>query len=122
LARYRAEGDAAFEPRSRKPRTSPTRIDPATVELIANLRRQLVGQGLDAGPETIAWHLATHHDLTVSVSTIRRRLIDADLITPEPTKRPKSSYVRFEADLPNQTRQSDFTHWRLANGTDLAAP
>jgi len=118
VARYRAEGDAAFEPRSRRPRNSPSRVDPAIVELITNLRRQLVDQGLDAGPETIAWHLATHHDLTVSVSTIRRRLIDAELITPEPKKRPKSSYIRFEADLPNECWQSDFTHWRLADGTD----
>lgn len=33
-------------------------------------------------------------------------------------KRPKSSYVRFEADLPNECWQSDFTHWHLADGTD----
>jgi hypothetical protein len=30
-------------------------------------------------------------------------------ITPEPKKRPKSSYIRFQARMPNQTRQSDFT-------------
>lgn len=118
LARYRSEGDAAFEPRSRKPINSPTRLTGETVELITNLRRQLVSQGLDAGPETIAWHLATHHHLRVSVSTIRRRLLAAGLITAEPKKRPRSSYIRFEADLPNETWQSDFTHWRLADGTD----
>ena len=59
LARYRSEGDAAFEPRSRRPQTSPARISDETVELIMNLRRRPVEQGLDAGPETIAWHLAT---------------------------------------------------------------
>ena len=31
LARYRAEGEAAFEPRSRRPKTSPTAIGEATV-------------------------------------------------------------------------------------------
>lgn len=118
LARYRAEGDAAFEPRSRRPHTSPTQIPEGTVELITNLRHQLASEGLDAGPETIAWHLHTHHHITVSISTIRRRLIDAGLITPEPKKRPRSSYIRFEADLPNECWQSDFTHWRLADGTD----
>jgi transposase InsO family protein len=56
--------------------------------------------------------------VTVSVSTIRRRLLAAGLVTAEPKKRPKSSYVRFEADLPNALWQSDFTHWRLADGTD----
>jgi transposase InsO family protein len=118
VARYRAEGDAAFEPRSRRPRTSPTETPAAVVELIVNLRTELVAQGLDAGPATIAWHLETHHDTIVSIATIRRRLLAAGLITPAPRKRPKSSYIRFEADLPNETWQSDFTHWALADGTD----
>ena len=118
MARYRAEGDTAFEPRSRRPHGSPTRLSDATVGLIVNLRHQLSTVGHDAGPETIAWHLLTHHHLTVSVSSIRRRLLDAGLITAEPRKRPRSSYIRFEADLPNETWQSDFTHYRLANGAD----
>jgi transposase InsO family protein len=118
LARYRVEGDAAFEPRSRRPRTSPNRTSPEVVELIVNLRTRLAAEGLDAGPATIAWHLHTHHDITMSTATIRRRLLDAGLITPEPRKRPKSSYIRFAAELPNETWQSDFTHWRLADRTD----
>ena len=60
VARYRAEGEAAFEPRSRRPKTSPTAIAVSTVEVIVELRRQLSGQGLDAGADTIAWHLAHH--------------------------------------------------------------
>jgi transposase InsO family protein len=30
--------------------------------------------------------------------------------------RPRSSLIRFEADLPNETWQTDITHWRLAAG------
>ena len=41
VARYRAEGEAAFEPRSRRPKTSPTAIPEATVELIVRLRKEL---------------------------------------------------------------------------------
>jgi transposase InsO family protein len=118
LSRYRTEGDRAFEPRSRRPKRSPTMVGDDVVELIVNLRRDLTARGLDAGPVTIAWHLRTHHQLTVSVSTIRRRLVDAALITPNPKKRPKASYIRFVAELPNETWQADFTHWRLADGTD----
>lgn len=118
LTRYRDEGDTAFEPRSRRPRTSPTAIADATVELIVNLRKDLTDRGLDAGPETIAWHLERTHGITVSRSTIRRRLLDAGMITPEPKKRPRSSFTRFVAELPNECWQSDFTHWRLADGTD----
>jgi transposase len=51
IARYRVEGDTAFEPRSRRPKTSPTAIADTTVELIVALRQQLTGQGLDAGPQ-----------------------------------------------------------------------
>jgi len=117
MARYRAEGEAAFEPRSRRPRSSPTRVGDVMNSQIVNLRESLTGQGLDAGPHTIAWHLERQGH-TVSVSTIRRRLLDAGLIEPAPKKRPRSSYIRFEADLPNETWQSDFTHYRLADNTD----
>ena len=114
LARYRGEGEAAFEARSRRPYSQPTAIPAATVELIIQLRRQLAEQGLDAGPHTIAWHLAQqHHQLTVSVATIWRALKRAGLISPEPKKKPRSAYLRFEAEQPNQMWQTDFTHYRL---------
>jgi transposase InsO family protein len=119
IARYRAEGEAAYEPRSRRPKTSPAALDPAVVELILQLRNKLATAGLDAGPDTIAWHLEHHHGSQVSRSTISRHLAHAGLVTPEPNKRPKSSYVRFEAAMPNETWQSDFTHYRLANGHDV---
>jgi transposase len=72
LRRYQAEGEAAFEPRSRRPRTSPSAIAADTVELIAVLRKDLAGQGLDAGPHTIAWHLHHHHQVRVSAATVSR--------------------------------------------------
>ncbi len=119
LARWRVEGDAAFEPRSRRPLTSPTAIPAGTVELILNLREQLAGDGLDAGPATIVWHLQHRHHITVSAATVRRRLVAAGLIEPEPNKRPRSSYIRFQAELPNEMWQTDFTHWRLADRTEV---
>ncbi len=102
VARYRTDGDRGGDGRSDH-RAPPT---PAA-------------QGLDAGPETIAWHLQHRHHITVSVSTIARTLTRAGLVTPEPKKRPKSSYIRFEAEQPNETWQSDFTHYRLANDVDV---
>ena len=118
VARYRDEGDTALEPRSRRPHTSPTALAADTVALIIEIRNGLVDNGLDAGSETIAWHLEHHHQILVSTSSIHRHLRAAGLIEPEPKKRPKSSYVRFNAELPNECWQSDFTHWRLADGTD----
>ena len=112
-ARYEAEGETALEPRSRRPKTSPAAIAPEVVELIVRLRKELSDAGLDAGPETIAWHLEHHHGHRVARSTVSRHLAAAGLVTPEPRKRPKSSYIRFEAAMPNETWQSDFTHYRL---------
>src|ERR1700749_2660931 len=63
LARHRAEGEAGFGPRSKRPRTSPAAIPDSAVELIVALRKELAGRGLDAGPDTIAWHLAHHHQM-----------------------------------------------------------
>jgi len=117
LGRYKAEGEAAFEPRSRRPKTSPTAISDDTADLIIRPRKELSGQGLDAGPQTIAWHLEHHHQLNVSAATVSRYLSRAGLVTPNPSKRPKSSYIRFEADMPNECWQSDFTHYPLADGT-----
>jgi transposase InsO family protein len=119
LARHRDEGDAAFEPRSRRPKTSPRAVAAETVELIIALRKDLEGQGLDAGPDTIRWHLQHRHDLRVSRASIARHLARHGLVTPQPAKRPKASYVRFAAELPNECWQADFTHYPLADGTDV---
>jgi transposase InsO family protein len=113
LARYRSEGEAAFEPRSRRPHRVPTTTPRETVDLILELREKLIATGLDAGPDTIGWHLGHHHSTVVSRATISRYLTKHGLVTPEPKKKPKSSYIRFAAAMPNETWQSDFTHYRL---------
>jgi transposase InsO family protein len=118
MARYALEGEAAFEPRSRRPRSSPRATPPQTVELVLRLRKQLAEAGLDAGADTIGWHLTHRHRISLSRATIHRILTRAGAVTPEPTKRPKASYLRFAAEMPNETWQSDFTHYRLASGAD----
>src|SRR5580692_5494418 len=111
MARYRAEGEAAFEPRSRRPKSSPRALSATVVDQITELRRELSSAGLDAGPDTIRWHLIEHHGVTVAPATISRYLTKAGLVTPAPDKRPKSSYKRFAAEQPNEMWQSDFTHY-----------
>jgi transposase InsO family protein len=113
LARYRVEGEAAFEPHSRRPHRVPTTTPTETVDLILELREKLTATGLDAGPDTIGWHLEHHHSTVVSRATISRYLSRHGLVVAEPKKKPKSSYIRFQAEQPNETWQSDFTHYRL---------
>lgn len=120
VARYDLEGDAAFTPRSRRPHRSPQRVSEALEDQIVELRKQLTETGLDAGAETIAVHLAQQHGgTTPAVSTIWRVLSRRGFVTPQPKKRPRSSYVRFEADQPNERWQADVTHWPLADDTDI---
>jgi transposase InsO family protein len=119
VARYRREGEAAFKPRPRRPLTSPKRLPQATIDLIVELRERLASNGLDNGPHTIAWHLQHHYRLRVAPASIHRHLRAAGLIAPQPQKRPKSSYIRFAAEQPNERWQADFTHWWLADATHV---
>jgi transposase InsO family protein len=119
VRRYRDGGLEALEPRSRRPLSNPGHTPDATRDRIVALRRELIAHGLDAGPVTIAWHLEREGRPAPSTSTIRRILHAAGLVVPEPRKRPRSSWIRFEAAAPNEVWQSDFTHWRLADGSEV---
>lgn len=119
LARYRAEGEAGLEPRSRRPRRSPTRIADRHEEAIVALRKELADAGFDAGAATIHHHLSRRQDQVPSVSTIWRVLKARGFVTPQPRKRPRSSWRRFEAEFPNELWQADVTHWALADGSTV---
>lgn len=119
LARYREGGLDALEPRSRAPRTNPAQISGEICERVIELRVQLTANGLDAGPVTIAWHLEREGLRAPAPATISRILTRAGLVSPQPRKRPRSSYIRFQAAQPNEMWQSDFIHWRLADGTNV---
>lgn len=119
VKRYETEGAAAFSPHSRRPHTNPHAVAPDVEERIIRLRKTLAKAGYDAGAATIAEHLRRDPTTTEvpSISTIWRILDRRGFITPQPHKRPRSSWKRFEADLPNQCWQSDVTHWRLTDGS-----
>jgi transposase InsO family protein len=119
LARYRTDGDAGLIPRSKRPRTSPTRVPEALEDQIVALRKHLTEDGFDAGPHTIHYHLSQRGEQMPSVSTIWRILTRRGFIVPQPHKRPRCSFVRFEAQLPNECWQADTTHWHLEGGTDV---
>jgi transposase InsO family protein len=116
-ARYEADGEAGLEPRSRRPRSSPQQVPAELEDQIVELRKSLSAEGLDAGAATIAFHLSRQHGSAPANSTIWRILSRRGFVTPQPRKRPRSSYVRFQADQPNERWQLDITHWQLAGGT-----
>jgi transposase InsO family protein len=119
VLRYRSGGYPAIEPRSRAPKRVPHRTSPELEDRIVALRKELEGQGLDAGAQTIHYHLHQAGVAAPSVATIWRILRRRGFVTPQPHKRPRSSWVRFEAQLPNECWQSDVTHWRLRDGAEV---
>lgn len=119
LARYWEGGYPALEPRSRRPRSCPHQTAPEVEAEIVRLRQELAEAGFDAGPQTILHHLQGRVPKLPSPATIWRLLKRRGLISPQPHKRPRCSFVRFEADLPNQMWQCDATSWQLADGSSV---
>jgi transposase InsO family protein len=119
LARYREGGLEALEPRSRRLKSTPIATPENVRRRVIELRTQLTADGLDAGPHTIGWHLEQEGLRAPAPATISRIVGHAGLINPQPRKRPRSSYTRFEMAQPNEMWQSDFIHWRLADQTDV---
>ena len=119
LARFRVGGYAALEPRSRRPHGCAHAASPEIQAAVVRWRHHLAAAGHDCGPHTIAHHLRLELGDSPSVATIWRILQRQGLITPQPHKRPRSSFIRFQADLPNELWQADTTHWQLADGRDV---
>jgi transposase InsO family protein len=119
LSRYRSGGYEALGPRSKRPHTRPNRTPEEVEDEVVRLRKRLTDGGFDAGARTIAWHMAKDRRDAPSVSTIWRILVRRGFVEPEPDKRPNSSIIRFEAALPNECWQSDVTHWRLIDGSEV---
>lgn len=117
--RCRTEGLAGFEPRSRRPHSSPQATPPMLEEAIVEFRKQLADAGHDHGATTIQWHLGRDRRFkraVPSVATVHRVLVRRGFVTPQPHKRPKGSWRRFEASAPNECWQIDATDWVIVTG------
>ena len=119
VQRYLAQGDAGLQPRPRRPLHSPNRTAQEIEDEVVALRKELERDGHEAGAATIAFHLQHRHGASPAVSTIWRILSARGFVTPQPHKRPKSSYIRFQAEQPNERWQLDITHWQLADRDDV---
>ena len=75
LSQFDAGGADAIAPKSRAPHTHPQAVPTSLRNQIIDMRKQLVRSGLDAGPETIAFHLHRQGLRVPSTSTIRRIMV-----------------------------------------------
>lgn len=119
VKRVEAEGLEGLADRSRRPRSSPQRTSAEVEDLVVRLRKELHDDGHDHGATTIQWHLGHELEgsLVPSVATIHRILVRRGLVAPEPEKRPKNTFRRFEAPAPNEWWQIDHTDWVIGTGT-----
>jgi transposase InsO family protein len=113
---FAAEGLTGLHPRSRAPKTTPTRTGETMTALIVTARKELEREGWDNGARSIYARL--HHDglsEVPSARTIHRVLQRQGLIEPEPRKRPRSSYRRFVFPATDDCWQIDAFEHTLAN-------
>ena len=115
-ARFAAEGVAGLGQRSRRPRSSPVRTPPAMVELIVQTRAVLAREGWDNGALSIRNRLLREGHRPPAWRTIHRVLVRAGLVEPEPKKRPRSSWRRYEFPAPDDCWQIDAFGYELAEG------
>jgi transposase InsO family protein len=116
--RVRNEGLAGLAERSRRPHTSPQQIPVEVEDRVVRLRKELDDAGLDHGATSIQWYLSRQDEVAKapSLATIHRILVRRGLVVPEPKKRPKTTFRRFEAPAPNELWQTDHTDWVIAAG------
>ena len=118
VVRFHAGGYEALVRQTTAPHRRPTQTPVELESEIVTMRKQLDEEGLDAGPLTIQYHLRQRHGRAPGRSTIHRVLVRRGFVTPQPQKRPRTSWTRFEAFLPNETWQADMTHWVIDDGTE----
>jgi transposase InsO family protein len=117
-SRYEAEGEAGLVPRSRAPNTVANKTSPEVEDLIVSMRKQLDDDGLDAGAETVRWHLEQAGVAVPHVATVYRILVRRGFVVPEPKKAPSKQLRRFVSPYVNGMWQTDPTEYELADGTE----
>lgn len=120
--RIAADGlEAALLPASRAPRSSPQTVDPVIAELACAIRVELIAEGWDAGPISVQSRMRDRGVTPPSRATLARIFTRAGLVTPQPRKRPRSSWHRFVHPFPNSCWQLDAFIVRLADRSNAVA-
>src|SRR3569833_2029804 len=116
-ARFAEHGLEGLLPRSRRPLRSPNQTPAEVEDAEVAARKLLAEEGWDNGAESIACRLRRDGVRPPAVSTINRILSRRGLGVPQPQKRPRSSFKRFNFTERNGCWQIDAFQWKLADGT-----
>jgi transposase InsO family protein len=117
--RFAESGAAGLEDRSRAPKRPAGRTPAVVEDAVVAVRKQLAEEGFDCGPVSVHDRMTDQGLVAPSEATIYRILVRRGQITPQPKKRPRVSWRRFERERPNECWQGDDTHYDLANGQEV---
>lgn len=95
-ARARADGQAAaLEPRSRRPKTSPTMLSEDLKDEALKVRAALESSGLDHGPISVHDKMLSLGMGAPSPASLARIFREKNVARAEPKKKPRAAYRRF---------------------------
>jgi len=119
--RFETEGLDGLRDRSRRPHSVPIATSVEVEDAVVRARKELADAGEFNGPFSVADRLAAEGIYPVPArATIARILSRRGQVRPQPRKRPRSSYRRFQAARPNEMWQSDWTGWHLSGDRPVA--
>jgi transposase InsO family protein len=108
---------AALEPRSRRPRSSPSKLADEVKQQAIEVRAALEQSGLDCGPISVHDKMRAMGLQTVpSIASLARIFRTAGVARREPRKKPRAAWRRFVYPAPNACWQLDATEYVLARG------
>jgi transposase InsO family protein len=116
--RTKADGPAAvLEPRSRRPKSSPSKLTDDVKAQAVQVRAALEASGLDHGPISVHDKMrAMGLDPVPSTASLARIFREAGVARLEPKKKPRSAWRRFVYPAPNACWQLDGTEYVLTGG------
>ncbi len=116
--RARVDGPAAvLEPRTRRPRSSPSKLTDEVKSRPCRCGRRLEASGLDHGPISVHDKMHAMGLAPVpSVASLARIFREAGVARLEPRKRPRAAWRRFVYPAPNACWQLDATEYVLTGG------
>lgn len=116
-ARARDEGQAAvLEPKTRRPKTSPTRITEQVKDQAVQTRASLEASGLDGGPISVHDKMQSMGLRPPSIPALARIFRERGVARREPKKKPRAAWRRFVYPNPNACWQLDATEYVLTRG------
>ena len=103
-------------PRPPIARTFPDAVAEDVVAVACQVRIELIRDGWDAGPISVAHVLRDRGIEPPSRASLARIFTRAGMVTPQPQKRPRATYQRFVYPLPNGCWQMDALEVPLLDG------